>query len=187
MPDIRGERSIIVDAPIQDVFEYVSDFQRHTEWSHQIVEINKDTDGPTGVGTRFRSREKAPSNVPLPMKLLFPLMLRMVGMEKYTRAEITEWEPDRKVAWKAEAPLKTGGRWMRAEWEVELEARDGATGLTQRYRYLPEHERAKKILSDEQKSSERIGEEVSSNLEQLKQILETNTVDSAKAGATSKA
>lgn len=174
MAGITGERSVVVEAPQDDVFRYVSDFSRHTEWNHQIVEIIKDTDGPVGVGTRFRAREQPPSTVPLPMKLMFPLMLRMVGMDKYTVAEITEWEPNERIAWKAEAPLKNGGLWMWTEWSIEVKQHDEGTMLTQRYRYVPEHERAKKGLSDPEKADQMIGGEVSRNLEQLKQNLESS-------------
>lgn len=184
MTEIRGERTVLIDAPPEAVFEYVSDIERHHEWNHQIIEIIRETDGPTGVGTQFRAREQPPKKLPLPMKLMFPLMKKMVGMGDYTNAEITEWEPNRKIGWKAWAPLRDGELWMRTQWHIELEPENGATRVTQRFEYVPEHERAKKGMSPD-KATTMVGEEVADNLGNLKQVLESRVVQS-HAGATSR-
>jgi hypothetical protein len=36
----------------EDVFAYLDDLERHGEWQSQIVSSKRETDGPTGVGTR---------------------------------------------------------------------------------------------------------------------------------------
>lgn len=175
MAEITGERSVVIEAPQDVVFGYISDFSRHTEWNHQILEVIKDSEGPMGVGTRLRAREQPPSKLSLPMKLMFPLMTRMVGMEKYTEAEITEWEPDSRVAWKASAPLRDGGIWMRAEWLIELEALNGSTRVTQHFDYTPEHDRAKKGMTPET-ATKMVSDEVAENLARLKEIVESPAI-----------
>lgn len=178
MSEIKGEQSIEVEAPPDDVFEYVVDFTRHTEWNHQILEVIKDSEGPTGVGTKFRARERPPSKLPLPMKLMFPLMIRMVGIAEYTEAEVTAWEPGRKVAWKASAPLRDGGLWMRSNWQIDLAAENGSTRVTQRWECIPEHDRAKKGMSPD-KATKMVAEEVADNISNLKRILEARPATTA--------
>lgn len=63
MTEITGEDAIVIQAPIAAVYEYVSDFPRHTEWNHQPTEMIKLTDGPVGVGSVFRTKEQAPSKL----------------------------------------------------------------------------------------------------------------------------
>jgi uncharacterized protein YndB with AHSA1/START domain len=176
MTDIAGERDVVIQAPPGQVFEYISDFSHHADWNHQILEVTQISDGPVGVGTRFRAREQTPKTVPIPMKLMFPVMLRFFGIERHTEAELTELEPGRKLAWKASASRRNGEYWMRAEWELELAGEgEGGTRVTQRFRFLPEHPRAQSMMADAERNSAVIGKEVSANLEQLKQTLESGS------------
>lgn len=174
MTEIRGERSVTISAPPEEVFEYIADFTRHDEWNHQIVDITKDSDGPIKVGTRLRAKERPPKKLPLPMKLLFPVMRRMVGMADHTEAEVTEVEEGKKVAWKAFAPVRDGRLWMRTEWEAVVEPNNGSTTVTQRFHYIPEHERAKKGMNPDE-ATQMVGDEVEENLVQLKELLESRS------------
>jgi hypothetical protein len=54
----RVEESITIDAAPSAVFAYVSDFERHGDWSGHGLEVTKETDGPVGVGTRFSTVAK---------------------------------------------------------------------------------------------------------------------------------
>ena len=180
MSNINGERSVTIRAPIDEVFDYVSDFTRHGEWNHQIIEVTKVSDGPAAVGTRFHAKERPPKHLSTPMKLIFPLMLRMVGMDDHTEAEITHWEPGRKIAWIASAPLRSGDVWMRAEWELALLPEGNRTTVFQRFHYTPVHERAKRSMS-EQKATEMINKEVTDNLHSLKHLLESRIASQRRA------
>ena len=46
--------TIEINRPPQDVFAYLDDLARHREWQEQIVEVEVDTEGPVGVGTRAK-------------------------------------------------------------------------------------------------------------------------------------
>ena len=52
---VRAHR-ILVRAPLQSVFEYVSDLTRHPEWSGGELKIEAITPGPITVGKEYRSR-----------------------------------------------------------------------------------------------------------------------------------
>ena len=52
---VRAHR-ILVKAPLQSVFEYVSDLTRHPEWSGGELKIEAVTPGPIAVGKEYFSR-----------------------------------------------------------------------------------------------------------------------------------
>ena len=167
---LKGERQILIQAPVDEVYEYICDFTRHTVWNYQPTEITKVSEGPIEVGTIFRSEERPPGQAPWIMrKVMLPLMLKAVGFQGYTEAEITALEPNRSLAWTAAAPLKGGGYWMKMDWELLLEPQNGATRVSQRYQIMPEH-RLMKMMGAQ--AAEGFGLEVEAGLAQLKEIVE---------------
>lgn len=110
------------------------------------------------------------------MKLIFPLIGKLIGTAGYTEAEITALESDRRVAWKAAAPLKKGGFFMKAEWEIYLEPQGEATRIRQRFHIMPQG----KLAMNPESVTRITGDEVARNLARLKTILEAQT-DQARA------
>lgn len=55
---VRTHR-ILVRAPLQAVFDYVSDLTRHPEWSSGELKIEAINPGPIAVGKEYRSRGDA--------------------------------------------------------------------------------------------------------------------------------
>lgn len=53
MPRIDGE--IVIDRPVDLVFDYVADQSNEPQYNPQMVRAEKLTTGPVGVGTKFRS------------------------------------------------------------------------------------------------------------------------------------
>ena len=47
--------SIEVGRTPEEVFALISDIERHGQWSPQEFEVERLADGPTGVGTRYRT------------------------------------------------------------------------------------------------------------------------------------
>ena len=47
---------VLVQAPLQVVFDYVSDLRRHPEWSEGELRIEAVAPGPIGVGKEYLSR-----------------------------------------------------------------------------------------------------------------------------------
>ncbi|MFJ9611549.1 SRPBCC family protein [Kitasatospora sp. NPDC101176] len=52
------EASVEVDRPVEEVFAYLADGRHDPEFSPRVLEITRTPDGPTAVGTVFRSRVK---------------------------------------------------------------------------------------------------------------------------------
>lgn len=54
----RWEKSIRIDAPMDRVFAYVSDFSRHGEWSGHNLRVSRADSEPVGVGATFSTVAK---------------------------------------------------------------------------------------------------------------------------------
>jgi uncharacterized membrane protein len=55
---IKNEMRIVFHRPVQEVFDYLSDFQNGPQWQHGLQGVGRITEGPIGVGTRFTSVRK---------------------------------------------------------------------------------------------------------------------------------
>ncbi|MER7754880.1 SRPBCC family protein [Kitasatospora sp. NPDC097643] len=75
------EASVEVDRPVEEVFAYLADGRHDPEFSPRVLEIAKTPDGPTAVGTVFRSTVKD------------------AGMKTSREFRITEVEAPRTVRW----------------------------------------------------------------------------------------
>lgn len=71
----RFSNNLIIGRPINEVFRFVADFENMPKWNYYVVEVNKVTSGPIGIGTVFRQ-------------------VRKTDTQKY---KIVEFEPNRKV------------------------------------------------------------------------------------------
>lgn len=181
MAEFTSERTIVIAAPVESVYEYVADFPRHVEWNQQPTEMTKTTDGPVGVGSVFQTKERPPRNMPWVMKMIFPLLGKLMGGTGYTEAEITVLDRNRRVAWTAIAPNKQGGLNAKAEWEINLERQGEGTRVTQGVQF----QLLGKMVAnmDPEKLSQQTGEEMAANLADLKTVLETQ---SAPRGAANR-
>jgi hypothetical protein len=54
----RFGATVVVDRPIEEVFDFLADGENDKKFSSRIVEIAKTTDGPPGVGTVYASTAK---------------------------------------------------------------------------------------------------------------------------------
>jgi uncharacterized protein YndB with AHSA1/START domain len=76
-----------VHAPLQTVFEYVSDLTKHPEWSGGQLKIEAVSSGPIAVGKEYRSKGE-------------------VGIQKErpNTVQVTEYEPPHKFGFAANDP-----------------------------------------------------------------------------------
>ena len=52
--------SIEIDRPQQEVFAYLDELDKHSEWQGDLISSKLETDGPVGVGTRAADTRKVP-------------------------------------------------------------------------------------------------------------------------------
>jgi uncharacterized protein YndB with AHSA1/START domain len=50
------ESTVHIQRPPEEVFDYLSDPRNELEWNPKVRVMDKLTDGPVGVGTRFRAK-----------------------------------------------------------------------------------------------------------------------------------
>jgi uncharacterized protein YndB with AHSA1/START domain len=72
--------SIVIARPAEVVFAYISNYEHDSQWRAGIIEMTKTPPGRTQIGTKTRE------------------VARFFGKKRVTPAEITNYEPDRKVA-----------------------------------------------------------------------------------------
>jgi uncharacterized protein YndB with AHSA1/START domain len=182
MAEFTAERTELIQAPIAAVYDYISDFPRHVEWNHQPTEMTKLTEGPVGVGSVFRTIEQTPKDMSWLMKKIFPLMSKLMGVADYTEAEITALDPVRRVAWKAQAPLKKGGFLAKTEWEIDLASQGEATKVAQRVHFRFFNKMSERMNMET--AAAQTGEEMAHNLARLKQIVEAQAATENASGRT---
>ena len=81
MPQI--EMSIVIKHPVADVFQFVENPANDPIWRSGVVASDQETTGPSGVGTTGTE------------------VFRFLGRDFETTWEITEYEPNHKVAYRS--------------------------------------------------------------------------------------
>jgi hypothetical protein len=89
----RWEKSITVNAPIDNVFAYVSDFSRHGEWSVHDLQISREGSGPVGIGATFST------------------VAKQFGTQR-EKSTITQMTPPREFGWESSGALGRLHHWF---------------------------------------------------------------------------
>ena len=98
-----------INALPEEVFAYVSDLEKHPEWSH-CDEISKTSEGPAGVGATYASKGKN------------------FGVTAKEKVEVKEFSPNQRFAWQS-----TGAMGLKFGWSFELRPEGGGTLLIERF------------------------------------------------------
>ena len=101
---------------------------------------------------------------------MMPMMNALMGLKDYTEAEITAMEPNKRLAWKAGLPMRSGYM-LKSTWELTLESRESGTVVTQSFRFMPQNMMTRMMANDAQ--AQKIAEGVAQNLAVLKRIVES--------------
>ena len=102
----RIERSIVIDKPIGEVFDFTHDLVNNPLWQTTVVEIEPLTEGPMRVGSQWRE------------------VRRFLGKRIETVLELTEYEPSARSAVRmVSGPVPLTGTY-------EYEPVDGGTRFT---------------------------------------------------------
>lgn len=87
MTTVVRVHQVLVNAPLQTVFDYVSDLTKHPEWSGGELKIEAVTPGPIAVGKEYRSRGEV-----------------AVQKDRPNTVQVTEYEPPHKYGIVANDP-----------------------------------------------------------------------------------
>ncbi|MFE3995105.1 SRPBCC family protein [Streptomyces goshikiensis] len=79
------ESIVEIDRPVEQVFAYLGDGRHDPEFSPRVQEITKTPDGPTAVGTVFRSTVKD------------------AGMKSGREFKIVDYDPPSRIRWREQS------------------------------------------------------------------------------------
>lgn len=84
--------SIEIDRPQAEVFAYIDELDKHSEWQEALTDAKILTDGPVRVGTRVLNTR------------------RVIGGPRDMSYEITEHDPPNRSSWKGlDGPVRASG------------------------------------------------------------------------------
>lgn len=144
---ISVEKSIYIDRPLDEVFQYVSELANSAQWQSGLSEVHKITPGPVMIGTQYSGFRK------------------FMGRKMEAGVEITEFVPNVRVGLKASAgtiPVETwhqfqsAGQGVNISTKVEMQP-SGFAGL------------AEPLISST------LGHDLAADLGALKSLLENQT------------
>jgi len=87
MTTVVRSHQVLVHAPLQKVFDYVSDLTRHPEWSDGELKIEAITPGPIAVGKEYQSRGEV-----------------AIQKDRPNTVQVTQYESPHKFAFAAKDP-----------------------------------------------------------------------------------
>ena len=104
----RFGTTVHIDRPIEEVFNFLADGTNDKKFSPRVLEIEKTTDGPVGVGTVFASTVKD------------------AGVKAKREFKLTEFDPPTRIRWtevsKNDVSVPVGG--------YDLKPSDGGTEIS---------------------------------------------------------
>lgn len=109
---VKIESSVLIARPVEEVFPFLLDLEKATKSDPSVESVVKTPEGPVGVGTRFRLRQRPPA------------MARFLGRRPESTMVYTRVEPNREFEFDAElGPLSPHMR-------VSFEPAKGRTRVT---------------------------------------------------------
>jgi uncharacterized membrane protein len=90
---MRASAHTVVRAPIDSVWEIVSDPERVLTFMSGVTRWEVESERPTGLGARYR------------------MLMRVGSAEVGGLIEVVEWEPPRELAWTSVTGVDQRGRW----------------------------------------------------------------------------
>jgi uncharacterized protein YndB with AHSA1/START domain len=77
----RFETTVVIDRPVEEVFAFLADGENDKKFSPRVLEMEKATDGPPGLGTVYKSTVKD------------------AGMKTKREFELTEFVAPTRIRW----------------------------------------------------------------------------------------
>ena len=88
---INVQHSVVINRPIEEVFDFVSDVENSARWQTGVLECSRISQDPPGVGAKTR------------------YVREILGRRVEAITEVTEYDPNRKIGFKTDVPLPIEG------------------------------------------------------------------------------
>jgi uncharacterized protein YndB with AHSA1/START domain len=142
---IKIEASVVIDSPIGEVFEYVTDYETHQRWQSGMEEAKITSEGQLGVGSQYS------------------YVIKVLGRKLETAGEITKHDPPNKHSWNATSgPFPFKG-------EYTFESANGSTVVN----VISESDSTGFFKMAEPIALRMIQRQLKTSLENMKELLET--------------
>jgi uncharacterized protein YndB with AHSA1/START domain len=92
----KGEASIVIYRPIEEVFARLTDYESYPEWDTGLVQVRQTPEGSARVGTRVTE------------------VRRFLGRTIETRGDVVEYDPPTRCVRRGTAPMPVTG-WLTFE------------------------------------------------------------------------
>ena len=132
----RGRTAVIeaqadIQRAAEEVFDYCSDHTHEPEWNIKMTKVEQLTEGPVGVGTRYRMEfTSAPSVISECVRFERPSVWEMVGRSKVMTS-----------GWRGRVLPRGDGARLLLRMEIQLHGLLGLAAPLLRRRMRPELER----------------------------------------------
>ena len=124
--DIRWQDTIFVKSSAEQVFRYLADFSRHSEWAQTLERVEQiDAGGPLGVGAQYQELERQAWQTNRG-----PREPLTTGAQEKTLCEVQEVIPPHRIAWRARSLSKVGSVFAEYAFGFAPDPK-GGTWLTQ--------------------------------------------------------
>ena len=90
-------QSVTVDRPVEEVWDFISNFENTTRWSRGVLEARQTSDGPLGTGSTLQT------------------VVKVFGRRRTAHYLVTEYEPNHAFAFE----VTSGPMTSRARYSVE--------------------------------------------------------------------
>ena len=104
---INVEVSTIINRPLADVFAFASNFENNPKWETNFQGVKRTSSAPIGVGTTYQC------------------VLKVPGQRVDSRFVVTEFEPNRKIAFEGDKPANA-----KPKGSMLFESVEGGTRVT---------------------------------------------------------
>jgi uncharacterized membrane protein len=140
------EKSLEIKAKPQEVFNYIKDFEKMTQWNSDFKSVKITSSKKEGIGVTAH------------------ILTKLSGKEMELDMETIEWVDNKQLSWKSAEPMESTGGFT-------LEPTDAGTKLIMKMDYELPYSVLGKLL-DKIKISKEMEEDITKSLEKLKNILE---------------
>jgi carbon monoxide dehydrogenase subunit G len=87
---IKVEGSEVINRPKEQVWKFLTSVENASKWDTGIIEAKQTSDGPVGLGTILEAVSESR------------------GKRRNLKVEVTEYDPNKRVAWTIDAGFGTG-------------------------------------------------------------------------------
>jgi hypothetical protein len=122
----QWQGTVFVNAPVSEVYRFLADFSRHSEWDQTATRLEQVEKGDAnGIGAQWRSYEKLDT---LQSDRGRKPLLHVHGSVGVAVREVRELAPDKRIAWHSYPVPRMG---VTADCAFDLEEENGGTRVTE--------------------------------------------------------